>query len=88
VGPYDSGATASASHTWTKKGSYGIKVKAKDSYGLESNWSQALSVTMPLSASYHFNQLVTLIQLVIRFLKGEYPGMTLRQVLRMEGWLK
>jgi len=88
VGPYDSGATASASHTWTKKGSYGIKVKAKDSYGLESNWSQALSVTMPLSASYQFNHLVTLIQLVIRFLKGEYPGMTLLQVLRMEGWLK
>jgi hypothetical protein len=88
VGPFDSGVTGSASHAWTKKGSYGIKVKAKDSYGLESNWSQALSVTMPLSALYQFSHHLTLIQLVIRFLKGEYPEMTILQVLRMEGWLK
>ncbi|HVQ00879.1 MAG TPA: PKD domain-containing protein, partial [Candidatus Thermoplasmatota archaeon] len=88
VGPYDSGVIANASHTWTKKGSYSIKVKAKDTYGAESNWSSALSVTMPLTSSYHFNNLIVLIQLVIRFLKGEYPRMTLVQVLRMEGWFK
>jgi len=48
VGPYDSGATASAEHTWTVKGSYSIKVKAKDIYGEDSSW-KTLAVTMPRS---------------------------------------
>jgi hypothetical protein len=48
VGPYASGATVSQSHTWTTKGTYTIKAKAKDIYGNESNWS-TLQVIMPLS---------------------------------------
>jgi hypothetical protein len=48
IGPYSSGATVTKSHTWTTKGTYIIKAKAKDTYGNESNWS-TLSVTMPLS---------------------------------------
>jgi hypothetical protein len=88
VGPYASGSTANASHAWTKKGSYGIKVKARDTSGAESNWSAPLPITMPLAATYGLGHLITLIQLVIRFLKGEYPGMTLLQVLRMEGWVR
>jgi len=47
VGPYASGATGSAKHTWTEKGTYQIKVKAKDIFGGESDWSDLLSVTMP-----------------------------------------
>jgi len=37
------------SHTWEKRGSYEIKVKAKDVNGAESQWSDPLSVTMPRS---------------------------------------
>ena len=47
IGPFASGATASAKHTWTEKGSYDIKVKARDSHGAESIWSDPLTVTMP-----------------------------------------
>jgi hypothetical protein len=48
IGPYSSGATVTQTHTWITKGTYIIKAKAKDIYGLESNWS-TFSVTMPLS---------------------------------------
>ena len=47
VGPYDSGATASASHTWTIKGIYKIKVKAKDTYDVGSDFSKPLGNIMP-----------------------------------------
>jgi subtilisin family serine protease len=47
VGPFASGATGNATHIWNKKGNYQIKVKARDSYGVESEWSDPLSVTMP-----------------------------------------
>ena len=36
-----------ASHTWTKKGNYEIKFKAKDIHDFESDWSDPLSVEMP-----------------------------------------
>jgi hypothetical protein len=41
LGPYTSGATASLVHTWTMIGDYSISVKAKDTEGLESDWSPA-----------------------------------------------
>ncbi len=47
VGPYNSGQTATASHVWNLRGSYGVKVKAKDSNDYESVWSDPLSVSMP-----------------------------------------
>jgi hypothetical protein len=47
LGPYLSGETAEANHTWSKKGTYNIKVKAKDINGYESDWSDPLTVTMP-----------------------------------------
>jgi len=49
LGPFNSGATASATYTWAQKGNYNIKVKAKDIYGDESDWSDPLVVTMPLN---------------------------------------
>jgi PKD repeat protein len=54
VGPYDSGATGSATHTWTSKGSYEIKVKAKDTNGAESDWSDPLAVSMPKIRGVNF----------------------------------
>lgn len=49
VGPFDSGATASTKKTWTKDGTYKVKVVAKDDHGKVSIWSDELSVTMPRS---------------------------------------
>ncbi len=47
LGPFASGVTSTAQHSWTTKGTYSIRVKAKDAYGAESNWSEPLAVTMP-----------------------------------------
>jgi len=47
LGSYPSGQQVSASYTWTTEGTYSIKVKAKDTDGKESDWSEPLSVTMP-----------------------------------------
>jgi hypothetical protein len=54
IGPYTSGNLISKSHTWTKKGDYTIKAKAKDSYGNESGWG-TLKITMPRSFSIPFD---------------------------------
>ncbi len=44
IGPYSSGEEISTFHTWSSDGKYQIKVRAKDAYGVESNWSENLSV--------------------------------------------
>jgi len=48
VGPYPSGDVITQSHTWTKKGIYTIKAKAKDIHGNESDWGTE-EITMPFS---------------------------------------
>ena len=47
LGPYNSSENASGKHIWNKKGTYQIKVKAKDIYEKESIWSDSLSVKIP-----------------------------------------
>ncbi|MCX6668024.1 MAG: clostripain-related cysteine peptidase [Euryarchaeota archaeon] len=47
-----SGQVASATHKWSKKGNYEIKVKAIDEQGMESDWSDPLSVRMPRTISF------------------------------------
>jgi hypothetical protein len=49
LGPYDSGEECNTSHTWSKKGNYEIKVKARDNHGGESDWSNPLPIKMPYS---------------------------------------
>jgi hypothetical protein len=51
VGSYASGETITVDHTWSKKGTYDIKVKAKDVYGAESDWA-TLQVKMPRMISF------------------------------------
>ena len=41
-----SGEYYNSSHTWSEKGSYTIKAKAKDTYGGESDWA-TLTISMP-----------------------------------------
>ena len=48
LGPFDSGDLATASYSWNQ-GNYSVRVKAKDVYGAESDWSEPLVVTMPVT---------------------------------------
>jgi hypothetical protein len=43
-----------ARHTWNRPGTYFIKVKARDIYGKESNWSDALKFTVSKSLSLDY----------------------------------
>jgi hypothetical protein len=54
VGPYSSGEDAEITHQWDTKGTYTISAKAKDIYGIESNWG-TMTVVMPISYPYATN---------------------------------
>lgn len=76
LGSYRSGEECTASHTWKTKGSYQIKVKAKDMWGYESDWSKTISVSMPKNKVYintlllnFLQQYPILYQLLQRFLR-------------------
>ena len=44
IGPYASGVQVTMSHSWNTSGTYLVKVKAKDTYDAESDWSIPLAV--------------------------------------------
>jgi len=48
LGPFSSGVQGSAVHNWSGKGTYSVKVKAKDIHDAESDWG-TLSVKIPFS---------------------------------------
>ena len=48
LGPYKSGEIVNASHIWKEKGEYSIRVKARDIYGKESNWSDPLTIKITI----------------------------------------
>jgi len=54
TGYVPSGIQVYESHTWSKKGTYEIKVKVQDVYGAESEWA-TLEVTMPKNKPFNFN---------------------------------
>ncbi len=45
LGPFESDKFISSAHTWSK-GSYELRVKAKDVHGAESNWSDPLTLVI------------------------------------------
>lgn len=47
LGPYGSGQKCTSQHSWSQKGDYQIKVKARDRLYAESPWSDPLPVNMP-----------------------------------------
>ena len=49
LGPYSSGETVTATHTWEEQGEYEIKVAVKDENGKHSDWSDPLPIAMPLN---------------------------------------
>jgi hypothetical protein len=75
-GPYHSGETMSQSHSYNTKGTYTIKAKAKDIYGMESDWGTH-PITVP--CSYNIDTMQFWIQLFERF-PHAFP--ILRQLLK------
>lgn len=75
-GPYSSGSTVVASHTWNAQGTYQVKVKAIDdpnsdgdlSDGIESVWSYPLPVTMPKSKYICLQNIFTRISFLSKLL--------------------
>ena len=61
IGAYESGQTISASYIWHAQGSYTVKVKAKDTTGAESVWSNPLPITMPYSYTKPIPQFLELL---------------------------
>jgi len=70
LGPYESGQEVNASHTWSEIGSYGIKVKAKDINGAESEWSDTLAVSMPKVYRFPMQKILEMLNIwLLRFLE-------------------
>lgn len=65
VGPYVSGVNISINHSWNEKGTFTIKVKAKDIKGSESNW-KTLEVNIPRN---RFIEKTFILRVIDRFLK-------------------
>jgi hypothetical protein len=54
-GPYQSGDTCKGVHKYETEGYYNVKVKARNQYGIESDWSEPLKIQVPrVRTVYHF----------------------------------
>jgi hypothetical protein len=65
IGPYNSGQLVNLTHSWHKKGTYTIKIRATDTLGAKSNWT-TVPITVPLV--YHPSILHLLHNLLQRLL--------------------
>ena len=73
LGPYNADETIKASHIWGKKAEYIIKVKSKDVYDVESDWSDPLNVNIPKNREFDKISFIKLIQhfyFALKFLKN------------------
>jgi len=61
LGPYASGSPGAISHTWSTKGTFTVKAKAKDTLDVESDWS-TFQVKMPLSLLYGHTSLLVFLE--------------------------
>jgi PKD repeat protein len=57
IGPYNSSELAYASHNWASPGVYDIRVKTKDTFGLETRWSSLLTIQISGNTSAPDNPL-------------------------------
>jgi outer membrane protein assembly factor BamB len=74
LGPYNSKQKITISHTWDEEDTYTIRAKAKDVFGLESDWAY-LEVTMPVNQLPQF----PFIQWLLEQFPNSFP--ILRQLL-------
>ena len=78
LGSHPQGQEVSASHIWNTGGTFLIKVKTKDVFGKESEWSESLEVTMPRTKTifnmtfFKFFERLILRFSVMKTLKGFY----------------
>jgi hypothetical protein len=72
--PKKSGSTQEILHAWAEKGTYSIKIKAKDLFGAESDWA-TLTVTMP----YSYNPMQQFLELLFQRFPNTFP--LLRQLM-------
>lgn len=54
LGPFSSGETVTATHTWEEQGEYEVKVAVKNEDGKHSDWSDPLPISMPLHYEPHY----------------------------------
>jgi len=52
IGPKNSGVSVSATKSWDEKGTYQIRVLAKDIHGKTSEWSEPMPIQMPYNNDY------------------------------------
>ena len=64
LGPYNSGYEIQTSHIWSQRGSYEVKVKAKDIHGIEGPWSDPLTIVISKNRAKMF-----LFQKIFRVIK-------------------
>jgi hypothetical protein len=76
-GPFNSGYVDTESHVWTAKGSYAVKVQAKDTKDVLSVWSVSLPITMPYSYN---NPTLQFLELLFQRFPNAFP--LLRQLMR------
>jgi CubicO group peptidase (beta-lactamase class C family) len=69
IGPLPSGEICHVKHIWNNKGDYEIRVKAKDIYDEESDWSEPLEISMPKNKQ-DINTLYVNLFLRIWFVRG------------------
>ncbi|MBD3257595.1 hypothetical protein GF377_04115 [candidate division GN15 bacterium] len=46
IGPYDDGVSCTHDYAWADPGVFDVKVRARDTWGLETDWSPAYTVTV------------------------------------------
>jgi hypothetical protein len=63
IGFYPSGENITVNHTWNNRGTYDIRVKARDIHGHESDWT-SLDVTM--SKAYIHNPIIALLMKMLK----------------------
>jgi len=79
LGPYASGETISFSHTWTEQGTYDIRIAAKDSDGITSDWV-GFTVQMPKQKFKNLNffdkilEISPIIKIFLNWLKNLQLG--------------
>jgi hypothetical protein len=68
-GPYDSGEECNPSHIYHEQGNYQVKVKAKDTSGAESDWSDPL----PIAIRYSYNPIRKFIEWLFERSPDAFP---------------
>lgn len=68
-GPFDSGNIGFANKSWDSIGFYKIRVKSKDVYGFESEWSKTVRIIMPKTKQIFKYDFFELLQNLFNILK-------------------